>query len=468
MKYFQAPILLILLNSTFTFAFPLTSEISQNDHSFAKQYLKRLYDFEGDPFNGLKTSSGDSIRANILKMQKFFGLPITGELDSATLVVMKRPRCGVHDALQYNHFPGNIKWQHTNLTYRITKYTPDIENRQVDRAIWAAFKVWSDVTPLTFTRALDGEADIMMSFTPRVHGDGYPFDGPNGFLGHAFPPGRGLGGDVHFDEEETWSMDSKGYNLFMVAAHEIGHALGMAHSQDVGALMFPQYSYLNIRDFSLPYDDVQGIQALYGSSNKPDTKPHPKTPEKCDPSLSFDAVSKLRGEIMFFKDRFLWRIHPQVPDAMMLTIQTQWPDLPSKIDASYENAFRDITLFFRKKKYWAVNGYDILPGHPRSIYDFGFPKTVKKIDAAVQIKETGKTIFFVGNKCWSYDERAKKMDKGYPKWIEDDWPGIGDNVDAVVQHREHVYFFRGFTMSVYNNRNKRVINIVYANSAICK
>lgn len=31
--------------------------------------------------------------------------------------------------------------------------------------------------------------------------------------------------------------------------------------------------------------------------------PRSKTPAKCDPALSFDAVSTLRGEILFFKDR---------------------------------------------------------------------------------------------------------------------------------------------------------------------
>lgn len=29
----------------------------------------------------------------------------------------------------------------------------------------------------------------------------------------------------------------------------------------------------------------------------------PETPAMCDPTLSFDAVSTLRGEILFFKDR---------------------------------------------------------------------------------------------------------------------------------------------------------------------
>lgn len=31
---------------------------------------------------------------------------------------------------------------------------------------------------------------------------------------------------------------------------------------------------------------------------------HPKTPDKCDPSLSLDAITSLRGETMVFKDRY--------------------------------------------------------------------------------------------------------------------------------------------------------------------
>lgn len=33
------------------------------------------------------------------------------------------------------------------------------------------------------------------------------------------------------------------------------------------------------------------------------TPPEPGTPATCDPALSFDAISTLRGEILFFKDR---------------------------------------------------------------------------------------------------------------------------------------------------------------------
>lgn len=30
---------------------------------------------------------------------------------------------------------------------------------------------------------------------------------------------------------------------------------------------------------------------------------HPKTPDKCDPALTLDAITSLRGEMMIFKDR---------------------------------------------------------------------------------------------------------------------------------------------------------------------
>lgn len=50
----------------------------------------------------------------------------------------------------------------------------------------------------------------------------------------------------------------------MVAAHEFGHSLGLTHSDDPGALMYPVYNYRNPDTFILPRDDVNGIQSLYG------------------------------------------------------------------------------------------------------------------------------------------------------------------------------------------------------------
>lgn len=64
-----------------------------------------------------------------------------------------------------------------------------------------------------------------------------------------------------------FSFGVLGVNLFLVAAHEFGHSLGLDHSSVFGALMYPNYRYTMPHNFILPLDDRQRIQKLYGNFN---------------------------------------------------------------------------------------------------------------------------------------------------------------------------------------------------------
>ncbi|KAH0619378.1 hypothetical protein JD844_019427 [Phrynosoma platyrhinos] len=140
-------------------------------------------------------------------MQKRLGLPETGELDASTLDAIRAPRCGVPDLGSFQTFQGDLKWDHTDITYRVVNHSPDLDAAIIDDAFARAFQVWSDVTPLTFTRRESGDVDILIMFGTDEHGDGYPFDGKDGLLAHAFPPGKDwFSGDAHFDDDETWTL----------------------------------------------------------------------------------------------------------------------------------------------------------------------------------------------------------------------------------------------------------------------
>ncbi|NXN47363.1 MMP13 Collagenase, partial [Rhinoptilus africanus] len=450
-----------LLGLPFCLAIPIpledSHEFTEKDLQFAEHYLRTHYDLRPNPA-GIMRKSANTVASKLREMQAFFGLEVTGKLDEETYELMQKPRCGVPDVGEYNFFPRKLKWSKTNLTYRIMNYTSDLRRAEVDRAFKKAFKVWSDVTPLNFTRIRSGIADIMISFGTKEHGDFYPFDGPSGLLAHAFPPGPDYGGDAHFDDDEAWSDDSRGYNLFLVAAHEFGHSLGLEHSRDPGALMFPIYTYTGKTGFVLPDDDVQGIQELYGKS-------------VAFISLTYgNSVSLILNEkknhLLLFEmiTVFFWRLHPQMVEAELVLLKSFWPELPNKIDAAYENPIKDLVFMFKGKKVWALNGYDIVEDFPKKIYEMGFPKEIKRIDAAVHIADTGKTLFFTGNKYWSYDEEEEAMDAGYPRLIEEEFAGIGDRVDAVYQRNGYLYFFNGPLQFEYSIWSRRIVRVLHTNS----
>ena len=68
---------------------------------------------------------------------------------------------------------------------------------------------------------------------------------------------------------------SGGAYLEDVITHELGHALGLNHSSDTAATMYPSYSYCSTEMRSLAADDIAGAQALYGRATTSSTNTAP-------------------------------------------------------------------------------------------------------------------------------------------------------------------------------------------------
>lgn len=110
--------------------------------------------------------------------------------------------------------------------------------------------------------------------------------------------------------------------------------------------------------------------------------------------MSFDAVTELQQEVLFFKDRcvncpnvlyihyegrdrlashlvphwilykiipemfqitfclfrFMWRKHPQFDETKITLISSLWPEsVPHNLDAAYQNVEKNVNLFFKGK-----------------------------------------------------------------------------------------------------------------------
>ncbi len=76
-------------------------------------------------------------------------------------------------------------------------------------------------------------------------------------------------GDFELNTGQPFNINGLDYDLYSVALHEIGHSLGLGHSTDYYAAMYPYYTGVLP---GLDSDDIAGIQSVYshGAGRSPD------------------------------------------------------------------------------------------------------------------------------------------------------------------------------------------------------
>lgn len=493
---------------------PVPTRITAGGHRMGKElrsaklqeldaiaYLQR-YGYMNGTLGNANLISEDSFQEAIMSFQRFAGIPETGSVDEQTVKFMQMPRCGNKDhsgkgengrRRKKRYALQGSKWRRQELTYRISQYPTRFayKKHEVDSQIEKAFRIWSQVAPIDFVVKKEGRVHIDIRFASGEHGDGDPFDGPGNTLAHAYFPQ--YGGDAHFDDQEYWTVDSyAGTNIFQVAAHELGHSLGLGHSSVREALMAPFYQKYK-PNFKLHADDVLGIQALYGdreddpppsstttstttttSTESPDFRRRRPTSGDSDGDSFFgfgssrpadlcldssiDAITRTEdGNTYVFKGQYYWQLKDEgIVNGYPAKISRDWDGLPGNIDAALTWSDGK-TFFFKGDKYWRFINKRREPGYPKQI-SAGFAGIPNNIDAAFVWSGNGKTYFFKKDKYWRFDSKQEPpVSSQYPKSIRN-WSGLPTSgIDAAFKWENGMtYFFKSDSYYRFDDREFEV------------
>lgn len=270
------------------------------DGEALQKYLASVGYYDGKVDNDIGPKTVDSIR----RFQEGTGEVVDGVAGPKTKKLIKGRRCVNKDS-QNQKDPWSdaarqgllkkLEKDGKKVTYSIRARPLYLDHHDVDIVIDEAFTKWADASGLEFKQIRGPEdggivkADIELSWANenKSADNAMRFDGPGGVLG------KGGDGFVVFDEFELWTTDVKqvseifdpstwvdgkpAISLPYAALHEIGHALGLDHSNEVNHVMSPYYTP---KQLNLSEQDKARIQELYGNDgggSSPSTSTLPPT-----------------------------------------------------------------------------------------------------------------------------------------------------------------------------------------------
>ncbi|XP_022080549.1 matrix metalloproteinase-21-like [Acanthaster planci] len=377
-----------------------------------------------------------------------------------------------------------ISWK-IDSNYYSRHFSADDLRSQLNQA----FRRWAEVLPVTFVEMPLGDllhVNIHISFLNSLNSGDFTFQFASGELARTTRTATNEA--IHFNDDVQWTYNShQGKNLIKVAVHEIGHVLGLFHSDIEQSIMYPVYIPFESTDsnfrVSIDNESLTRAQAIHGVC-----------------AGSFDTIldwvrwvgNRKKYNSLFFRGDALWvyeNTNNRVKTGDPRTVHDMWAsNVPTHLDATLQILSRssssDDLYFFKGNKYYQINsatravmanpdgtfGRSIAQGWPAKP---GFPRIPDNIDTAYYDKRDGNVYFFKGNQVYAYDMQADGccLDN-YPMPISTAYPyrynmtsGLPGDIDAAYYsiHSRKLFFFKGdvyWENETYNPGLSTVVNKV--------